>query len=210
MTIQISGGNAMIKLDYSQHQCPYPVIETRKQILANQGHSLAVLVGDQASRDNVSRLATKMNFLASAVAVGNNFQLNLTPADGEKVTSPQGDVFNVTAATGKTVIYCGSDRMGDGDVEFGRILMRNFLTTLLEMDPLPDIILFVNSGINLTTEGSDVLEALQTLESHGVNIASCGLCLDYYQKKEKLQVGRTTNMFEIVEVQCQAGRVICP
>ena len=88
--------------------------------------------------------------------------------------------------------------------------MRNFLTTLLEMDPLPDIILFVNSGINLTTAGSDVLEALETLDSHGVDIASCGLCLDFYQKKEQLKVGRTTNMFEMAEVQCQAGRFICP
>ena len=100
--------------------------------------------------------------------------------------------------------------MGNGDDEFGRVLMRNFLTTLLEMDPLPDIILFVNSGIDLTTEGSDVLEALQTLVSRGVDIASCGLCLDFYQKKDQLQVGRTTNMFEMVEVQCQAGRLICP
>jgi selenium metabolism protein YedF len=209
MRIQFSGGKSMIKLDYSQHQCPYPVVETRKQILANPGQSLEVLVGDQAGRDNVSRLATKMNYQASAEAVGSNFRLTLTPVNGEKITT-QNDETTITATTGKTVIYCGSDRMGDGDDGFGRVLMRNFLTTLLEMDPLPDIILFVNSGIDLTTKGSDVLEALQTLESRGVDIASCGLCLDFYQKKEQLQVGRVTNMYEMVEVQCQAGRVITP
>jgi len=200
----------MIKLDYSQHQCPYPVVETRKQILANPGQSLEILVGDKTSRDNVSRLAAKMNCQVTAVAIGDNFQLNLSHADGGETTSTSNNASNVTAASGKTVIYCGSDRMGDGDEDFGHILMRNFLTTLLEMDPLPDIILFVNSGIHLTTKGSDVLEALQTLESRGVDLASCGLCLDFYQKKEKLQVGRTTNMFEMAEVQCQAGRVVCP
>lgn len=200
----------MIKLDYSQHQCPYPVVETRKQILANPGQLLEVLVGDQAGRDNVTRLAVKMNYQASAEAAGNNFRLTLTPADSETATAAENKAVTVASATGKTVIYCGSDRMGDGDDQFGRVLMRNFLTTLLEMDPLPDIILFVNSGIDLTTEGSDVLEALQTLESRGVDIASCGLCLDFYQKKEQLQVGRTTNMFEMVEVQCQAGRIISP
>jgi selenium metabolism protein YedF len=199
----------MIKLDYSQHQCPYPVVETRKQILANPGTSLVVLVGDQAGRDNVSRLATKMGYKTVAVEAGNNFQLTLTPEDSTGET-PQSQPISVTPATGKTVIYCGSDRMGDGDDQFGRVLMINFLTTLLEMDPLPDIILFVNSAIDLTTQGSAVLEALKTLESRGVDIASCGLCLDFYQKKDQLQVGRVTNMYEMVEVQCQAGRVVTP
>jgi len=210
MIIQISGGKIMIKLDYSEHQCPYPVVETRKQILANPGQPLEVLVGDQAGRDNVSRLAAKMNYQASAEASGSNFRLTLTPANGEKAPIMQNEQATVTATTGKTVIYCGSDRMGNGDDEFGRVLMRNFLTTLLEMDPLPDIILFVNSGIDLTTKGSHVLEALQTLESRGVDIASCGLCLDFYQKKELLQVGRTTNMYEMVDLQCNAGRIITP
>jgi len=199
----------MIKLDYSRHQCPYPVVETRKQILANPGASLVVLVGDQAGRDNVSRLATKMGYQTVAIEAGNNFQLTLTPENSkEQVT--QGEPISATPVTGKTVIYCGSDRMGDGDDQFGRVLMINFLTTLLEMDPLPDIILFVNSGIDLTTQGSAVLEALRTLESRGVDIASCGLCLDFYQKKDRLAVGRVTNMYEMVEVQCQAGRVITP
>jgi len=199
----------MIKLDYSQHQCPYPVVETRKQILANPGTSLVILVGDQAGRDNVSRLATKMGYKTVAVEAGNNFQLTLTPEDSTGETT-QSQPISVTPATGKTVIYCGSDRMGDGDDQFGRVLMINFLTTLLEMDPLPDIILFVNSAIDLTTQGSAVLEALKTLESRGVDIASCGLCLDFYQKKDQLQVGRVTNMYEMVEVQCQAGRVVTP
>ncbi len=200
----------MIKLDYSQYQCPFPVVETRKQILAHPGQSLEVLVGDQAGKDNVSRLAAKMGYQASAEAVGNGFRLILTSDEGEQKETTQSETTPATASSGKTVVYCGSDRMGDGDDEFGRVLMINFLTTLLEMDPLPDIILFVNSGIDLTTEGSDVLEALQTLDSRGVDIASCGLCLDFYQKKEKLQVGRTTNMFEMAEVQCQAGRVVSP
>lgn len=200
----------MIKLDYSQHQCPYPVVETRKQMLANPGQLLEVLVGDKAGRDNVSRLAAKMGYQAAAEAAGSNYKLNLTPAEGQEETTTQSETTTPAAITGKTVIYCGSDRMGDGDDEFGRLLMRNFLTTLLEMDPLPDTILFVNSGINLTTTGSEVLEALTILDSRGVDIASCGLCLDFYQKKEQLRVGRTTNMFEMAEVQCQAGRVISP
>ncbi len=200
----------MIKLNYSQHQCPYPVIETRKQILANPGQSFEVLVGDKAGQDNVSRLAIKMGYQATVVPAGSNYKLHLNPAEGREEMTTQDKIEISAAPTGKTVIYCGSDQMGNGDAEFGQVLMRNFLITLLEMDPLPDIILFVNSGIHLTTEGSEVVEALRTLVSDGVDIASCGLCLDFYQKKEQLQVGRVTNMFEMAEVQCQAARVICP
>ncbi len=201
----------MIKLDYSQHQCPYPVIETRKQMMAEPEQVLEVRVGDRAARDNVTRLANKMDYRADVKSVGKQFLLTLTPQGQQGDSLPeQSAPAEHEAPTGKTVIYCGSDRMGNGDDEFGRVLLRNFIMTLLEMDPLPDTILFVNSGINLTTTGSKSLDSLKTLEEKGVDIASCGLCLDFYNKKEDLCVGRTTNMYEMAEVQCQARRVITP
>lgn len=200
----------MIKLDYSQHQCPYPVIETRKKMLAQPDQILEVLVGDTAARDNVSRLAQKMDYQATITPKAEGYILTLTPSATPTVTTTEEISATATQPAGKTVIYCGSDRMGNGDDEFGRVLLRNFLTTLLEMEPLPDIILFVNSGINMTITGSQSLDALKTLESRGVDIASCGLCLEFYEKKEELSVGRVTNMYEMAEVQCQAARVITP
>ena len=201
----------MIELDYSQHKCPYPVVETRKQMLANPEQVLDVLVGDQAGRDNVSRLAAKMGYRAATETAAEGYRLRLTPS-GEQGAQAENraEAATAPASSGKTVIYCGSDRMGNGDDEFGRLLLKNFVTTLLEMDPLPDTILFVNSGINLTTKGSDTLEALEKLVQRGVDIASCGLCLDFYNKKEELCVGRTTNMYEMAELQCQATRVVAP
>jgi selenium metabolism protein YedF len=203
----------MIKLDYSQHKCPYPVVETRKQMLANPGSPLIVTVGDQAGRDNVSRLAEKMGYTSSSESAEQGYRLTLKPAatasEGaqqvEKNRSP-----SAPGSDGKTVVYCGSDRMGQGDDAFGRLLMRNFITTQLEMDPLPDAILFVNSGINLTTAGSEVLEALEKLQDKGVDLASCGLCLDFYEKKEDLRIGRVTNMYEIADLQNSAARVVTP
>lgn len=199
----------MIKLDYSRQRCPYPVVETRKQILAHPGNALEVLVGDKAGRDNVSRLAEKMGYQAAAEPSEEGFRLTLTPGENQEngtiITAPQ-----TASPGGKTVVFCSSDQMGDGDPSFGRVLMKNFLMTLLEMDPLPDLILFVNSAINLTTEESETLEALRKLNDQGVDLASCGLCLDFYEKKEQLKIGRVTNMFEMVEAQCQAARIINP
>jgi selenium metabolism protein YedF len=203
----------MIKLDYSQHKCPYPVVETRKQILAHPGNTFIVLVSDKAGCDNVARLAGKMGYDSSNLSAREGFCLTLTPFDGsaaEEVFQPEKTKVDIPNTNEKTVIYCGSDRMGSGDDEFGRVLMRNFVTTLLEMDPLPTTILFVNSGISLTTDGSDVIEALQKLHKRGVDLASCGLCLEYYEKKDQLKVGRVTNMYEMAELQCNATRVITP
>ena len=197
----------MTELDYRGHACPYPVIETRKQILASPEDKLSVLVDDEVCRDNVTRLAEKMGYQTVAEPIAGGYRMQLTPA-----TTPQSQVAPAQQATpvGETVIYCGSDRMGSGDEDFGRVLLKNFLMTQLEIDPLPTAILFVNSGIHLVTEGSEVLDTLKALKAAGVDIASCGLCLDFYNKKDQLKVGRITNMLDIVDIQHHAGRVICP
>jgi len=92
-----------------------------------------------------------------------------------------------------------SDRLGDGPEELGRLLMKNFIITLLESTELPDKILFVNRGVLLATEGSDLLEALEKLGNRGVEVLSCGVCLDFFGKRDALRAGSVTNMFTIVE-----------
>lgn len=197
----------MLELDYRGHACPYPVVETRKQILANAAEHLTVLVDDEVCRDNVTRLAEKLGYQASATATSDGYRLELAVTAGQAAaTTPAPQ----TAVLGATVIYCGSDRMGSGDAEFGRLLLKNFLMTQLEIDQLPAAILFVNSGVRLVCAGSEVLDTLQALKTAGVDIASCGLCLDFYNCKDQLKVGRITNMLDIVDIQHQAGRVIAP
>ncbi len=89
--------------------------------------------------------------------------------------------------------------MGGGSEELGKILMKSFMYTLTEATPFPSTLLFYNSGVYLTCEGSEVLEDLKTLEAEGVEIISCGTCLDFYNIKEKLQVGEISNMYTIYE-----------
>lgn len=195
----------MIELDYSQFQCPHPVVETRKQLLGNPGETFSILVGDQTAKENISRLAEKMGYQTSCETDGERIKLTLT-AMAEEALKKSVD----SSIVGETIVFCGSDRMGQGDEEFGQILLKNFLATLLELDPLPDCILFVNSGVKLVSAGSEALEALAELACRGVDLASCGLCLDYYKLKDRLKVGRVTNMLEIAEKQMQAGRIIRP
>ena len=70
--------------------------------------------------------------------------------------------------------------------------------------------LFYNGGAKLTTEGSASLEDLKKLEEQGVEILTCGTCLNYYGLTEKLRVGEVTNMYVIAEKQLQADCIIRP
>ena len=88
--------------------------------------------------------------------------------------------------------------------------MKGFLFALSQLDELPETILFYNGGAYLTTECPDSLEDLKAMENQGVEILTCGTCLDYYGLKEKLQVGGVTNMYQIAEKLAGATQVIQP
>ena len=103
-----------------------------------------------------------------------------------------------------------SSVMGNGDDELGKILMKGFIYALSQLDTLPETILFYNGGVFLTTEGSDSLEDLKSMEAQGVKILSCGTCLNYYGLTEKLQVGSVTNMYVIAEKMAGASNLIRP
>lgn len=100
--------------------------------------------------------------------------------------------------------------MGGNDEKLGKVLMKGFIYALSQLDTLPSCLLFYNGGVKLTCKGSDVLEDLRNLEAMGVEILSCGTCLSHYQLNDDLQVGKVTNMYEIVEKQMLASGVIYP
>lgn len=109
-----------------------------------------------------------------------------------------------------TVVVISSDRMGEGNDELGAVLIKGFIFAVSQLDELPKAVLFYNGGAKLTSEGSDSLEDLKSMEAQGVEIMTCGTCLDYYGLKEKLKVGTVTNMYSIVETMNQAGKIIRP
>ena len=103
-----------------------------------------------------------------------------------------------------------SEAMGQGDDRLGKILMKSFLFALTQQDILPETVLLYNGGAFLSCEGSESLEDLKKLEELGVEILTCGTCLDFYGLKEKLAVGGISNMYEIVEKQCRAHTILRP
>ena len=108
------------------------------------------------------------------------------------------------------VVVLSSNQMGQGDEALGKLLMKGFVFALTQQDMLPETILLYNSGAFLSCEDSDNLEDLKTLEAQGVEIMTCGTCLNFYGLTEKLAVGSVTNMYVIVEKLTQAGNVVKP
>jgi selenium metabolism protein YedF len=99
--------------------------------------------------------------------------------------------------------------MGRGEHdELGHILMRGFFHTLGEIEPLPDTIIFFNSGVKLVVEGSPIVEDLQALTKEGVQVLACGTCLGYYELEAGVVVGEISNMYAIAETMLTAGRVV--
>ncbi len=67
-----------------------------------------------------------------------------------------------------TFVYLNSDKMGDGDPVLGKKLMNGFLTHLIQSEEKIDFINCINSAINLTCEGSEVLDVFRQFEKRGV------------------------------------------
>ncbi len=192
----------METLDCRGQQCPQPVVQTRKLMLAQPASVLKVLVDEDVSRDNVTRLAKSLGYTSSVNQVEATFEISLTPG-----VAPEKAIVGA-AKPGPTVIFIASDEMGRGDSKLGQILMKNFIFTLIESDTSPDAIYFVNNGVKLTVGSSDVIEPLVELANRGVDIASCGLCLEFFNVKETLAVGRVSNMLELINALEGAGNII--
>ncbi len=88
--------------------------------------------------------------------------------------------------------------------------MKSFIFSLTKQDILPDEMIFYNEGVKITTTKNETLEDLKYLVDNGVEIVSCGTCLDFFHLKEELQVGSVTNMYDIVERMEKADKIIKP
>lgn len=213
----------MITVNAMGDICPIPVVKTKKALGELNGPGeIEVLVDNETAVKNVTKMAKSSGASAESEQLGEK-QYRVLITVGEVAAEQLKSAHNADAkaqvqpeaAAGcrtcvGTVVAIGSDRMGEGSEELGHILMKSFIFALTQLDDLPDKILFYNGGAKITIEGSESLEDLKTLEEQGVEIMTCGTCLDYYGIKDKLAIGSVTNMYSIVETLQSAMNVIRP
>ncbi len=180
--------------------CPQPVILTKKAMVDNEGESLTAIVDQAAALENVSRLAKSQGYQVEIEQKDNDYYIHMKKITGEEVGSMKKD--------NDIAILISSCLFGRGKDELGQILMKGFLYALSETEGRVRYLIFMNSGVYLAVEGSPVLEHLAALEEKGVEILSCGTCLDFYGLMDKLAVGKVTNMYAAVEILTAAAKVI--
>ena len=190
--------------------CPQPVLQTRKAL--RESNDLVVVVDNDTSQKNVTRMAEKSGYAVQVERKEDGIYLHVRgQEDILLATETQATaVGKAVPAEGLTVLLFASEHMGQGEhAELGTILVRAFFHTLGEVEPLPDTIIFVNSGVKLAVEGSPVAEDLEALSERGIEILACGTCLDYYGLKDRLAaVGEVSNMYTIAEALLSAGKVV--
>jgi selenium metabolism protein YedF len=186
--------------------CPQPVITTKKALDQLKEGKMIVIVDNASSCNNVERFVQSQGCSVEIKEEGQDFYLHIQKTSGQDVNRMvKGD-----ERAKKVVVYVNSHLMGIGEGALGAILMRSFLKTLLELETKPSRLILINSGVRLATEGSEVLETLGKLSEKGVEILSCGTCLDFYGLKEKLKVGKISNMYDIAQSLMEADRLVRP
>ena len=194
-------------------QCPIPVVKATKALreLREPG-ILEVRVDNEIAVQNLTRMAAGNRLPVRSEKKGEHLFLVTM-----EVAEPVGDapveepaLSCAPDARGDLVIAVDSETMGRGSDELGKLLMKSFLFAVTQLPQLPRTMLFYNGGARLTVEGSASLEDLKGLEARGVEILTCGTCLNFYGLADQLAVGGVTNMYSIVETLANTGKVLKP
>ena len=194
----------MILVNAIGDACPIPVVKAKKAMAElNGAGTVEVLVDNQVAVQNVSKMAANAGATVTSEQVAEKEYRITIEVSGEALTCEACEEENC-------VVVISSDCMGSGNDDLGKALIKGFIFAITQLEKLPKTMLFYNGGATLTAEGSDSLEDLKNLERQGVEILTCGTCLNYYGLTEKLQVGSVTNMYTIVEKMTTADKVIKP
>ncbi|MBF0398945.1 MAG: sulfurtransferase-like selenium metabolism protein YedF, partial [Desulfobacterales bacterium] len=184
------------EIDARGLSCPMPILKA-KEIIENQNPtSIKVIVDNQAASQNVWKFLKSQGFDSVIESSGNDFAII-----GKKQEESICDCETETKkeSNNKISVMITSDKIGHGDDGLGSKLMVNFIKTLKEIGTDLWSVIFVNSGVKLTTEGSEVLSDLSLLkEKNRCNILVCGTCLNHFNLLDKKKIGETTNMLDII------------
>lgn len=204
----------MIEINALGKACPLPVIETKKAIEGLEADDIVkVLVDNEIAVQNVTKLAKHKNLKADFEKLSDDqFAVTIEVTGiGEKEEKKAADCgCKIDRSKNGTVVVLSSDCMGSGDEVLGRQLMKGFVFALTKQEELPEKVILYNRGAFLSSQVKETIEDLKILEEDGVEILTCGTCLNHYGLTEQLAVGTTTNMYEIAESMMMASLIVKP
>ena len=203
-------------------QCPIPVVKATQALRAmTEPGTLEVLVDNEIAVQNLTRMGEGKGCAVASerlgekewrVTVTTSVALGVSDAEAESATCevPVPGAASFSPAPRRVVVAITSECMGTGDDVLGRKLMGSFVYSLTQLDELPATVLLYNGGAHLSCEGSAALEDLRGLAASGVEVLTCGTCLDHYGIADTLAVGEVTNMYVIAQRLTGASLVVRP
>lgn len=205
----------MMVVDALGQPCPVPVVRAKQAIagLPPEGGVVEVLVDNRVACENLAKMAAGSGYGHETLELPDgNYRVSIVVGDAAAEPGREESASSRPAAApgAGLVAVIGGDSMGKGSEELGRILLKGFLFSLSQLDPVPQAVLFYNSGVHLVVDGANTVEDVRVLAEKGCKVLVCGTCVDYYQCKDRIAVGEIANMYGIVEAMSAAGRIISP
>lgn len=195
-------------IDCKGLECPMPVIKTKKYFDLEGSKETLVLVDNEVAKNNILRLAKGLNLNSTFNEENGLYEIHLSRGEFIEVDETVKEKTENTTKKDAPTIVITSNLFGSGNDKLGETLMKVYINTLAETEILPGNLIFINGGVKLTCAGSDVLDSLISMQEKGVNIISCGACLDFYNLKEELKAGGIGNMYQIIDLMNKSGNTI--
>ncbi len=176
--------------------CPRPVILSKKLISEESPEEFEVKVDNFIATENLAKMAHEMGYKTEMTEHSKeSYTVVFTKDASIEVKKEEGLHYS-----DEYMVVISSEMMGGGDEDFSKKLLEGFIYALSEQEVAPKVIVFYNGGVHIPTLWENSIKDLKFIESRGTEIFSCGLCLEHYGLKEKVQVGSITNMYKIVEL----------
>lgn len=198
----------MIKVNAVGDQCPIPIVKTKDAIKQLNGSGVVQTSVDNAiAVENLRKFAEHSGYGFESEQDGDNFIVTVTVGGEQKAECIECAADCIEYGT---VVVISSSEMGHGDEKLGKTLMKGFIYAVSKAETLPETILFYNGGAFLTADGSDSLEDIKAMEDEGVEILTCGTCINHYGLSSEPPVGSVTNMYTIAEKMTGAKKLVRP
>ena len=195
-------------LDMMGHPCPVPVVNAKKSLAEQDTKGVVVFVDNIVAVQNLEKMAKGTGCIFSYEEEGATYRVSITKGtDYSQAFSEPSQPAKNNKGRGP-VVFISSDCMGRGSEELGRLLIKGFIFSLTQLNPLPEAIIFLNSGVHLAAEGSNTVPDLKELEKNGSSVYVCGTCANYYELTKSLAVGSIVDMMFITERLAKASGII--
>lgn len=190
-------------IDARGKACPQPVLMMKAELEKIKEGVVSILVDNRGSSINVK------NFCES-----NGCTVTVTEKDGcWQIDAAKGYTCDVVEQQNakkdlNIVVFISGECVGSEEPELGKMLMNGFVGNLKNLEPKVSTVIMVNNGVKLATLNETTAAALKELADTGVEVLSCGICLNHYNLVDSLKAGKVTDAHTVGMKLVNADRVV--